>query len=97
MADIQPPLPTAVEVFDQDDRISFSKLDNKYLAVHDDGTEFEFDAASRRWVLAEDEPLEPHEAHHLLAGGLARDDDDDASSSTSRKRKGAPSYGNEVS
>ncbi|KAH6608692.1 hypothetical protein Trco_002038 [Trichoderma cornu-damae] len=52
------PFPTDVEEFDSDDRISFSKLDNKFIAVHDDGTEFEFDAELKKWVPAEEEPLE---------------------------------------
>lgn len=42
--------PTNSEKFDLDDRISFSKLDNKFIAVDDDGTEFEFELESRRWT-----------------------------------------------
>lgn len=53
--------PTDVREFDADDRISFSKLDNKFIAVYDDGTEYEFDAEAKRWVPIEDEPLE-HDA-----------------------------------
>jgi hypothetical protein len=43
--------------FDGDDRISYSKLDNKFLLVQDDGTEFEFDEAIRRWIPVLDEAL----------------------------------------
>jgi HIV Tat-specific factor 1 len=53
------PFPTDPREFDSDDRISFSKLDKKFIAVHDDGNEYEFDADSKRWVLADEEPLEP--------------------------------------
>lgn len=64
------PFPTEVPEFDSDDRISFSKLDNKFIAVHDDGSEFEFDTNLRRWVPAEyDEQVE----------------DDDSSASRKRK------------
>lgn len=49
--------PTDPAEFDNDDRISFSKLDKKYLAVQDDGTEFEFDEDLRRWVPVMDEAL----------------------------------------
>lgn len=49
--------PTNPEEFDQDERISYSKLDNKYIAVQDDGTEYEFDAALRRWIPIVDEDL----------------------------------------
>jgi HIV Tat-specific factor 1 len=47
--------PVNPDEFESDDRISFSKLDNKYIAVQDDGTEFEFDAQLKRWIPAIDE------------------------------------------
>lgn len=49
------PFPTDVQEFDGDDRISFSRLDSKFIAVRDDGSEFEFDADNRVW-----KPLEEH-------------------------------------
>ena len=49
--------PTNAEEFDSDDRISFSKLDNKFLLVQEDGTEFEFDDAIKRWIPVLDEAL----------------------------------------
>lgn len=54
--------PTDIQEFDADDRISFSRLDNKFIAVHDDGTEFEFDADLKKWVPADEEPL--HDEEH---------------------------------
>jgi HIV Tat-specific factor 1 len=36
--------------FDSDPRISFSKLDNKFILETEDGQEFEFDSALKRWV-----------------------------------------------
>ncbi|KAG5949992.1 hypothetical protein E4U53_005576, partial [Claviceps sorghi] len=54
--------PTDVQEFDADDRISFSRLDNKFIAVHDDGTEYEFDPEWKRWVPTEEEPLEDGDA-----------------------------------
>lgn len=51
--------PTDPAQFENDDRISFSKLDNKYIAVQEsDGTEFEFDAQLRRWIPLADEDEE---------------------------------------
>lgn len=51
--------PTDPAQFETDDRISFSKLDNKYIAVQEsDGTEFEFDAQLRRWIPLADEDEE---------------------------------------
>lgn len=44
--------PTNPEDFDADDRISFSKLDNKFILETDDGQEFDFDDALKRWVPA---------------------------------------------
>lgn len=52
------PFPTDVQEFDSDDRISFSKLDNKFIAVHDDGTEFEFDPELKKWNAIEEEPVD---------------------------------------
>lgn len=54
------PFPTDEQQFTADERISFSRLDNKYIAVRDDGAEFEFDAASKSWLPTDegDEPLD---------------------------------------
>ncbi|CAK7263113.1 hypothetical protein SEPCBS119000_000317 [Sporothrix epigloea] len=42
--------PTDISQFDEDERISYSQLDHKYIAVQDDGTEFEFDSSLKRWI-----------------------------------------------
>ena len=42
--------PTNPEEFDADSRVSFSKLDNKFILETDDGQEFEFDDVLKRWV-----------------------------------------------
>jgi HIV Tat-specific factor 1 len=36
--------------FDSDPRISFLKLDNKFILETEDGQEFEFDTALKRWI-----------------------------------------------
>lgn len=36
--------------FDSDPRISFSKLDDKFILETEDGQEFVYDAAIKRWV-----------------------------------------------
>lgn len=36
--------------FDSDPRISFSKLDNKFILETEDGQEFEYDTALKRWI-----------------------------------------------
>ncbi|KAF6841333.1 nuclear mrna splicing factor-associated [Colletotrichum plurivorum] len=85
MADqLKDPLPTSIDDFGSDERISFSKLDNKYLAVLDDGTELEFDPVKATWAEAADEPLEP----------LAGDDDETAAqlADLSRSASAGPGY-----
>ncbi|KAH8737056.1 hypothetical protein BGZ61DRAFT_525258 [Ilyonectria robusta] len=74
--------PTDVREFDSDDRISFSKLDNKFIAVHDDGTEYEFDADLKRWGPAAEEHDAP-DLHEQLYDGAAYGAED----GESRKRK----------
>lgn len=41
--------PIDPQQFDSDDRISFSKLDEKFTAVHDDGTEYQFAPELQQW------------------------------------------------
>jgi hypothetical protein len=42
--------PQSPSAFDDDPRISFSKVDEKYLLETDEGNEYEWDSALRRWV-----------------------------------------------
>ncbi|KAK5714290.1 hypothetical protein LTS12_027842, partial [Elasticomyces elasticus] len=43
--------------FDSDPRVSFSKLDDKFILEADDGQEYEYDDALKRWILTVDEDL----------------------------------------
>ncbi|KAH8598733.1 hypothetical protein B0O99DRAFT_614046 [Bisporella sp. PMI_857] len=65
--------PTNIEEFDADDRISFSKLDNKFLLVQDDGTEFEFDSRISRWVPILDEQLLEEQQRAYKVEGVEED------------------------
>ncbi|PHH86176.1 hypothetical protein CDD83_10622 [Cordyceps sp. RAO-2017] len=47
--------PTNPDDFDKDERISFSKLEDRFIAVHDDGSEFEFDPKLKHWVPIDDD------------------------------------------
>ncbi|KAG5981666.1 hypothetical protein E4U55_002702 [Claviceps digitariae] len=79
--------PTDVQEFDADDRISFSRLDNKFIAVHDDGTEYEFDPEWKRWVQTEEEPLDEEDDAARQAGqslGMS----DSQSGGRTRRREG---------
>lgn len=90
---MEPPFPTDVQEFDSDDRISFSRLDNKFLAVHDDGSEFEFDPEAKRWIPADDGPAEAGQLE--TTGAAAGADGGDGQSS--RKRGPEQANGTEVS
>jgi hypothetical protein len=75
--------PTNPDEFDQDERISFSRLDNKHIAVQDDGTEYEFDTDLKRWIPMIDEDLIREQQKGYFASGA---DNDDSSSQKGRKR-----------
>ncbi|KAI1649792.1 uncharacterized protein F4817DRAFT_15536 [Daldinia loculata] len=94
MADPQPgpglSFPTDPQEFEQDDRISFSKLDNKYIAVQEDGSEFEWDSQLKRWIPVVDEDLLAQQ--QLAYGGSASPDNEpnngsNSSSIPNKKRK----------
>ncbi|TVY56063.1 Splicing factor U2AF-associated protein [Lachnellula suecica] len=64
-----PGFPTDPSEFDSDERISFSKLDKKFLLVQEDGTEFEFDDAIRRWrPVLDDALLEEQQKAYMVSG-----------------------------
>lgn len=80
--------PTDPAEFENDDRISFSKLDNKFIAVQEsDGTEFEFDQQLKRWIPVADEDEEAFIQQHQIAYGNAQDPGADSSAQPSNGRK----------
>ncbi|KAJ6787963.1 hypothetical protein PWT90_09999 [Aphanocladium album] len=92
------PFPTDVQEFDGDDRISFSKLDSKFIAVRDDGAEFEFDADRRIWQPLDEPTLDeiPTNEIHLQetqtagAGKRRHDDEENGSESQDSKKLKRP-------
>ena len=61
--------PQNPEEFDADPRVSFSKLANKFILEADNGEEFEFDDALKRWVpVVRPHPLRKHEGAHASYG-----------------------------
>lgn len=95
---MDPPFPTDVQEFDGDDRISFSKLDNKFIGVHDDGSEFEFDPDTKRWVpAAEDDDDQPPEHDEHDYGGEGPLGSHNTADLPSRKRKDGPEDAAQVS
>lgn len=47
---VQTGFPQSPSAFDADERISFSRLDHKFLLETEEGNEFEWDTALRRWI-----------------------------------------------
>ncbi|KAI3328943.1 hypothetical protein HD806DRAFT_481164 [Xylariaceae sp. AK1471] len=97
MADSTPPpglpFPTDPQQFANDERISFSRLDNKHIGVLDDGSEFEWDAQLKRWISSTiDEELLAQQ-QSAYGGGGASDDSSTTSTQTnnSNKRKNGSS------
>ncbi|KAG9232050.1 putative splicing factor U2AF-associated protein 2 [Amylocarpus encephaloides] len=76
--------PTDPSEFDSDERISFSKLDNKFLLVATDGAEYEFDHAIKRWIPTVDEALLEQQQKAYQVAGVDENEPVDA---MKRKRK----------
>ncbi|KAL2043439.1 hypothetical protein N7G274_003746 [Stereocaulon virgatum] len=61
--------PQNPEEFDADPRVSWSKLDNKFILEADDGQEYEFDDGLKRWVPVLDNALlEQQRAAYAVQG-----------------------------
>ncbi|EPE03698.1 splicing factor u2af-associated protein 2 [Ophiostoma piceae UAMH 11346] len=92
--------PTDISEFDSDERISFSRLDSKYIAVQDDGTEFEFDQGLKRWIPLADDDVPGVDDQGPDAGDYGRQplqqgqNPTDARSDQGRKRKPDHAYYN---
>jgi len=76
--------PTDHSEFDSDDRISFSKLDNKFLLVQEDGTEYEFDDKMKRWIPTLDEALLEEQQRAYRVSGI---DESEPVEALRKKRK----------
>ncbi|TGJ81773.1 hypothetical protein E0Z10_g6990 [Xylaria hypoxylon] len=83
------PFPNDPQEFDSDERISFSRLDNKFIGVLDDGSEFEWDSQLKRWISSIDEELlaQQQSAYGGGGGGASDDNSSITSSHANKKRK----------
>lgn len=81
--------PAKPEEFDADERISFSKLDNKFVLVQEDGSEFEYDDAIKRWIPVVDEALLEEQQKAYRVSGV-----DEAEPVEAMKRKRKKEYVN---
>ncbi|OJJ49729.1 hypothetical protein ASPZODRAFT_109406 [Penicilliopsis zonata CBS 506.65] len=71
--------------FDSDPRISFSKLSNKFILETDDGQEFEFDSALKRWVQTVDEDLLQQQQEAYKVAGV--DESEEVNRQTLKKKR----------
>jgi HIV Tat-specific factor 1 len=85
---------TNPEHFDSDDRISFSEVNNKFILELDDGTEFEFDDAIKRWIPVLDEALMEEQQKAYRVSGV---DESEPVEAMKRKRKMEYVNGEDVS
>lgn len=94
--------PTDPAEFDSDDRISFSRLENKHIAVQEDGAEYEWDGGLRRWIpIVDDALIESHQAAYGSndPSSAAAEHDEAAAAGdgkrNKKKRKGGPGGGDD--
>ncbi|KAI5295787.1 hypothetical protein KEM52_000221 [Ascosphaera acerosa] len=80
--------PQSPSEFDKDDRISYSKLDSKWILEADDGTEYVWDDGLRRWGLSiDDELLEQQRQAYRVEGVDEAADTINAIKQKKRKRR----------
>ncbi|PCG89408.1 Nucleotide-binding, alpha-beta plait [Penicillium occitanis (nom. inval.)] len=77
--------PTDPADFDSDPRISFSKLDNKFILETEDGQEYEYDSALKRWVQTIDDALLEQQRQAYRVEGV--DETEGVTRSELRKKK----------
>ncbi|KAL8743018.1 MAG: hypothetical protein Q9190_004589, partial [Brigantiaea leucoxantha] len=83
--------PQNADDFDADERISFSKVDNKFILEAEDGQEFEFDDVLKRWVPALDDALLEQQRQAYAVQGV---DESEPVQAQQKKRKKDPVYTN---
>ncbi|OQV05418.1 RNA recognition motif aka RRM, RBD, or RNP domain-containing protein [Cladophialophora immunda] len=81
---VQTGLPLDPSSFDADPRISWSKLDNKFILETEEGNEFEWDTALKRWIPVLDQSLLDQQGEIYKVAGV---DEDAATTSQKKKRK----------
>ncbi|PKS10467.1 hypothetical protein jhhlp_002218 [Lomentospora prolificans] len=82
--------PTNVEEFGGDERISYSLQSKTYVAVHEDGSEFEFNEEQKKWI-----PIDYDQDDDDLPSLPEENDGTHALDDQSKKRKSGPSYDDE--
>ncbi|KAL4809554.1 hypothetical protein BDV18DRAFT_132327 [Aspergillus unguis] len=73
--------------FDSDPRISFSKLDDKFILETDDGQEFSYDTILKRWIPTVDDDLLRQQQEAYKVEGVDDDDDEQAGAQKLKKKR----------
>ncbi|KAB8074042.1 putative nuclear mRNA splicing factor-associated protein [Aspergillus leporis] len=79
--------------FDSDPRVSFSKLDNKFVLETEDGQEFGYDSVLKRWIPTVDEELLRQQQEAYKVEGVD-DSEELTASQLKKKRKATKDEGN---
>ncbi|RMD43699.1 hypothetical protein DV735_g1421, partial [Chaetothyriales sp. CBS 134920] len=87
--------PKSPSQFDTDPRVSFSRLDNKFLLETEEGTEYEWDTSLKRWIPVLDQELLDQQAAIYRVEGVEDEDDASASGANKKKRKKNGDEGNQ--
>ncbi|EER27980.1 hypothetical protein D8B26_005893 [Coccidioides posadasii str. Silveira] len=81
----RPSFPTDPSQFDSDPRISFSKLDNKFILETEDGEEYSYDTVLKRWIPWLDDSLVEQQREAYKVKGV--DENEPAVKQQRKKRK----------
>ncbi|RAL10486.1 U2 snRNP complex subunit CUS2 [Aspergillus homomorphus CBS 101889] len=79
--------------FDSDPRISFSKLDDKFILETDDGQEYEYDTVLKRWIPTVDDDLLQKQQEAYKVQGV--DEDREVTASQLKKKRKQQGNGEE--
>jgi HIV Tat-specific factor 1 len=82
MAAERVPFPQVMEEFDQDDRVSYSKTDSKWILENTDGSEWEWNESASKWMPSLDESLLAEQSKVYEVAGVV----DDAPPTNSARR-----------
>ncbi|RHZ69679.1 hypothetical protein CDV55_108065 [Aspergillus turcosus] len=86
-------LPQDPAEFDSDPRISFSKLDNKFILETEDGQEFEYDTVFKRWIPTVDDDLLQQQQEAYKIQGV--DENEQVTAQQLRKKRKQQAGGDE--
>ncbi|OJJ63494.1 hypothetical protein ASPSYDRAFT_38062 [Aspergillus sydowii CBS 593.65] len=73
--------------FDNDPRISFSKLDDKFILETEDGQEYSYDTILKRWIPTVDDDLLRQQQEAYRVQGVDDDEEQESTQQLKKKRK----------